>query len=221
MVINNNLADVESLTYKYTGYLKITGWTAENVGVAEIDGQNHLTIGKGTFSYEGYVKQSIRFYDSALGVHFTEFSTNPYELSQETKDFYSNIPEGNSDAWGELIIRNINNFEIKGKNFDWYESEENDSFDKMEFWGTEDKTYNFVDKVGGIPSDELSAFIIHLGAEPSEIQQSGYTKLMCNRNLDSKVFPVLIHENDIGKKNTIGPLKDDKGNEIYINLMIV
>lgn len=93
----------------------------------------------------------------------------------------------------------------------------------MEFWGTEDKTYGFVDRVlGGIPSKQYSAFVNWIGAEPSEIQQSGYSNLMPNRkNLETKIFPILIHENDIGKKNTIGPLQDDKGNEIYINLTIM
>lgn len=209
MVINSNVGfnDALELKYKYTGYLKIAGHITPGIGAVVIDDQSYRPTEEGTFYYEGHVKETIGFVDSELGVTFTEFSTNPYELSQDTRDFYSNIPEGNEDAWGELTVKNLEL--IKGKKFNWHELKENVSFDKMEFWNND-----YVTEVPNLSS----GFIIDPDSSDN-FQPSGYKNLYITRS--SNILPILIHKNDIGKKNTIGPLLQEDGSEIYINLTII
>jgi hypothetical protein len=47
---------------------------------------------------------------------------------------------------------------------------------------------------------------------------SGYKKLYA---WGGDNFPILIHKDDIGKKNTIGPFLQENGSKIYINLTII
>jgi hypothetical protein len=51
-------------------------------------------------------------------------------------------------------------------------------------------------------------------------KNSGFYSYYSTIGLDNN-FPILIHKNDIGKKNTIGPLLQEDGSEIYINLTII
>lgn len=51
-------------------------------------------------------------------------------------------------------------------------------------------------------------------------KNSGFYKYNSAIKLDNN-FPILIHIDDIGKKNTIGPLLQEDGSEIYINLTII
>ena len=167
------------------------------------------------FSFEGHVKEGIKIIGTAALtytiINFSEFSTALLpNLSQDTKDFYSNIPENNT-TWAELIIEAQAEF---NGSLSWYEPLENDSNDKMEFWNS-----GFVDSQALDGIDYGSKIYIGTVAAAESVKlNSGYSALH-TQSFDK--LPILIHENDIGKKNTIGPLKDSKGNEVYIKLTII
>lgn len=201
----------DDLYFEYTGYLSMTGYIPiKNITNVQVDGVEYINSETGEFSFKGYVKKSIYFYTSASSANFTEFSINPYELSNTTKTFYSNVPENNT-IWGELIIP----CQTKGDYLNWYNINNNNADNKMEFW-----SHNFVD-TGFAPSDEHSRLWFYRGLDSSLLEEpSGFMNISVAQGGFNKL-PILIHEDDIGKKNTIGPLLQEDGSEIYINLTII
>lgn len=212
----------------YKGYVKFTGWFDNGyygTGKILVDGielpqsSTFATNNGGIseFSFEGYIQENITiigraaFSDST--VYFSEFTTNSINtsLSKTTQDFYHNIPE--EETWGELIIdipfkdSTIINEEtsyLEG-NLLWYNPLNDVSTQQMKCLE--------LDLLQDGPLHEYITTYISSYQVPS-----GY-KNLCAWGGDN--LPILIHIDDIGKKNTIGPLLREDGSEFYINLIII
>ena len=179
---------------QYSGYISFSFEAPEGLRIY-VDDQlitNH--------NFEGNVEKHITFYNHnmpPMDILCTSLKLAPKTLqySENTIKFWS-APLTKEKAWGELVLIPIGIERWKG--LSWYNINNDISEQKMECL-----TYSpFITGADGISTN------------------SGFYKCYSDVELDSN-FPILIHEDDIGKKNMIGPLLQEDGSEIYINLTII
>lgn len=191
--------------FNYQGYLYLKAYCSG--GEFIINNKSYI----GEIEFNGIV-ETLEFKSSISGsVEIFKISSINLSISEISKTFYQNWDE-DTEFWGELILDIPSKYKIYG--IDWYNPSDNIINNQMALW-----SYN---KVYNTSNNELANYGIAIdadyGGNRSIGQPSGYTKLSINNNIK---FPILIHKNDIGKKNTIGPLLQEDGSEIYINLTII
>lgn len=237
-----------SPVFNYTGYLKFkTGIIAHHEFGGwhfYIDGQELQPIKtddnmSAQFEFEGYIKETFEIWNSAdLYLTWQEFSTNPYDLSLSEDSFktYYFTDEDNyiNSEWGELIINETYQPTLK---FNWYNSNndiETECLDTNYIGGNAGQVdgpfltfWNGVNAYHVTQVDWPYSIVYwdplifdYSGEFFSDKTPSGWKDLGYNGK-GLTTFPILIHKNDIGKQNTIGPLVRQDGTEIYINLTII
>lgn len=196
----------------YNGYLKIAGiMDTAGGGYITVDGINLIIHDDGYFEFEGNV-ESIEIMCGVTNTFtFSEFSTIPL-LSERTKDFYVNIPEENNELWGELLL----NIKPRAGTIDWYNINNDIPEQKMRFWNE-----NFVTKTDPPTSDDEMSSDLWILIDVSAEKNSGYTELYYDASPYDDTFPILIHKNDIGKQNNIGPFVTTDNKKFTINLTII
>lgn len=237
-----------SPVFNYTGYLKFKtamiahyefgGWHfyIDDQELQPIKTDNN---GNAQFEFEGYIKETFEARNGAdLSLRWQEFSTNPYNLSlsDDTFNTYYFTAGDNyiNSEWGELIINETYKPTLK---FNWYNPNNNiktECLDTNYIGGNADQMDGpFLNYWGNIHAYRIfetdwphsivwwdPLIFDYSGEFYSTKTPSGWKDLGYNGE-GLTTFPILIHKNDIGKQNTIGPLVRQDGTEIYINLTII
>lgn len=158
------------------------------------------------------IVETLEFQSAISGyATISQISSINFSISETSKTFYQSWDE-DTEFWGELVLDIPSKYKEYG--VDWYNPSNDVVDNQMALW-----SYN---KVYNTANNDLRNYGIaidaDIGGNTSIPQPSGYTGLSINNN---EKFSILIHKNDIGKKNTIGPLLQEDGSEIYINLTII
>ena len=191
--------------FNYQGYLMLKGNCSG--GKFIINNKSY----EENFEFYGIV-ETLEFQSGISGyANIFQISSTDLSISETSKTFYQNWDE-DIELWGELVLNVSSKQKVYG--LDWYNPTNNTIDNQMALWSY-NKVYNTSTQTFNGHGIAIDADI---GGNKSVLVPSGYTKLSINNN---EKFSILIHEDDIGKKNTIGPLLQEDGSEIYINLTII
>lgn len=226
----------DEYTFYYSGYLKIKGLIGMGIG-SEVcgvyidgNGTNYMSKETGEFEFEGYVSEIISLYSSGTNVDFTEFSAIPYTYSEDAQKAYhfergSNEFEIEDYIFGELDIKEV----YQSSKFDWYNPKNNTKAYKMVIATPYYEAHFFSPRIGMTGSSILPGRSLgflddgttgdYSSPQPSGIKDLIYAPTSTEGTLTS--LPILIHKDDIGIQNTIGPFIKEDGSKVTIKLSII